>query len=378
MNFSEVRYQPEKSGVYLGSPSIIRLEDGVLIASHDYFEKENNREIRISEIYRSEDDGSTWLNVNHLSGAFWGTLFICGGSLYHISIRCEYGDVVIRRSTDNGYSWTFPKDEKSGLLFKAGPELIPPNYHFGGATPVFIHNGRIYKACENLVQPESDRNCGWRADYFRAAVISAPVDADLLDAASWTMSNEVAFDYRKLNQMRPGLAAETSGWLEGNVLMGLDGRLHSVMRIHLEENNKAAILSLSEDGRKLEFDYSTGITDFPGGASKFTIRQDPVTGLYFTISNPVLDPEFPSQRNVLTISASKNLRDWRELKILLTDDTGLDPQMSARLTGFQYVDWQFDGDDLIYLVRMGYRGAHNFHDSNRITYHCLKNFRSLL
>ena len=53
-------------------------------------------------------------------------------------------------------------------------------------------------------------------------------------------------------------------------------------------------------------------------------------------------------------------------------------QESVRLTGFHYVDWQFDGDDLIYLVRTAYAGAHNFHDANRITFHRLDGFRSLL
>jgi hypothetical protein len=42
------------------------------------------------------------------------------------------------------------------------------------------------------------------------------------------------------------------------------------------------------------------------------------------------------------------------------------------------VDWQFDGADIIYLVRTAYRGAHNHHDSNRITFHRLADYASLL
>lgn len=49
-----------------------------------------------------------------------------------------------------------------------------------------------------------------------------------------------------------------------------------------------------------------------------------------------------------------------------------------RGTGFQYVDWQFDGEDLIYVVRVAYDGAHNFHDANRLTFHKLGGFRTLL
>lgn len=73
MKYTELRYQPEKSGIYVGSPSLLRLPDGALLASHDYFEADpvSNLAPRISEIYRSEDGGASWRNVNHLSGALW-------------------------------------------------------------------------------------------------------------------------------------------------------------------------------------------------------------------------------------------------------------------------------------------------------------------
>ncbi len=37
-----------------------------------------------------------------------------------------------------------------------------------------------------------------------------------------------------------------------------------------------------------------------------------------------------------------------------------------------------NAEDIIYLVRTAYKGAHNFHDANRITFHRLRAFRSLL
>ena len=95
-------------------------------------------------------------------------------------------------------------------------------------------------------------------------------------------------------------------------------------------------------------------------------------------NNNNTDPEWPSQRNILSLSASSDLRSWRVIHRLLEDETGLSHEDSIRLTGFQYVDWQFDGDDIIYLVRTAYRGAVRFHDSNRITYHILKNYANVL
>ena len=75
------------------------------------------------------------------------------------------------------------------------------------------------------------------------------------------------------------------------------------------------------------------------------------------------------------MSISKDLRNWRVVKTIVKDDSGLREKDSIRLTGFQYPDWQFDGDDLIILARTSYRGARTFHDSNRITFHRLENFR---
>ncbi len=81
---------------------------------------------------------------------------------------------------------------------------------------------------------------------------------------------------------------------------------------------------------------------------------------------------------MLSLYASRDLTGWRHVKTLLKDDSGLSYEDSIRLTGFQYVDWQFDGDDLIYLVRTAHRGAVRYHDSNRILYCVLKGFRGLL
>ena len=49
--------------------------------------------------------------------------------------------------------------------------------------------------------------------------------------------------------------------------------------------------------------------------------------------------------------------------------------------GFQYPDWQFDGEDLIAVVRTAFDdetgGAHNAHDANYLTFHRWPRFRSL-
>jgi hypothetical protein len=43
--------------------------------------------------------------------------------------------------------------------------------------------------------------------------------------------------------------------------------------------------------------------------------------------------------------------------------------------GFQYLDWQFDGEDIIAVCRTSWDGI-NYHDANHITFHRLQHFRT--
>jgi hypothetical protein len=174
-------------------------------------------------------------------------------------------------------------------------------------------------------------------------------------------------------------ALSRPGWLEGNVVETPSGDIWNILRLNADPQvDKAAVVKVADEGRRLTFDPAAGFIDLPGGGHKFTIRRDPVTGQYLTLSNNNTDPAFPRQRNVLSLHASTDLIGWRHIATLLQDDSGIPYEDSIRLTGFQYVDWQFDGDDLITLVRTAYLGAHNYHDSNRITFRRLAGFRGLL
>ena len=192
--------------------------------------------------------------------------------------------------------------------------------------------------------------------------------------------------------------ANPAGWREGNVVVAPDGQLWNILTFEggavLDE--KAPRLLISADGKTLSFDPDSGYIDFPGAKAKFVIRRDPVTGMYLSLVNNLADKDILArlagdlasqryrarhpmrQRNVMSLTASDDLWNWRLVKTLMRDDTGLNPEDSIALTGFQYVDWQFDGADLIYVVRTAYRGARNFHDSNQIVFRRLENFRDCL
>jgi hypothetical protein len=71
---------------------------------------------------------------------------------------------------------------------------------------------------------------------------------------------------------------------------------------------------------------------------------------------------------------SPDLRSW-EIRCHLLHH----PDRSRH--GFQYVDWLFDGADLIAVCRTahddGQGGAHNAHDANFLTFHRIREFRDL-
>lgn len=81
-----------------------------------------------------------------------------------------------------------------------------------------------------------------------------------------------------------------------------------------------------------------------------------------------------SLRNTLALLHSEDLRSWTVSVVLLYH-----PDVARH--GFQYADWQFDGDDLIAVVRTAFDdeegGAHSSHDANFLTFHRWENFRQL-
>jgi hypothetical protein len=379
LKLNQVKFQDPATGTFLGSPSFVRLDNGDLLATHDYFgwgcPRNHEDEEHLTSVYRSADNGTTWINVTHIANAFWSTLFKHNGAVYLLGASQQYGSIVIRRTDDGGNTWTHPKDEKSGLLFRGGPFHESPNYHCA-PVPVLLKHGRLYRAFEDCSP------CEWPAG-FQSCVISIDAKAELLDASNWRMSNKLAFDPAWLPQEWGTLTR--AGWLEGNVVEAPDGQLWNVLRFNAQCESapagqiwdRACIVRVDDGGGVLSFDPASGFIDLPGGHTKFTIRQDAQIGLYLTLSNGNLNPATPTNRSVLSLHASEDLRAWRHVKVLLEDDSGLAPAESFENTGFQYVDWHFDGEDIVYLVRTAYDNADTFHNANRITFHRIEHYQSL-
>ena len=363
-----VAQSPDPASVYLGSPSIARLPEGDLVVSHDLFGPSSPKDVYGREcrtrIFRSADEGAHWDCIAQIDGAFWSGLFVHREALYLLGSSAQYGDLVIRRSLDGGRSWTEPKDEESGLLWRGGPGREPPNYHTA-PVPVLVHGGRIWRAFE-------DNETGRWPTGFRALVISAAEDADLLRSDSWTATPRLTYDPR---WNPPGFSSQT-GWLEGNVVADPEGALWNILRVNsTPEVNWAVRLRISPDGQELYGDPGSMFFRFPGGMSKFSIRSDPPSGLYWTLSNEVIHPRNPTQRNFLALFCSSDLWHWERCAVLLWKPEPPDRIGQESRIGFQYVDWLIEDEDLLFVSRTAYKGAHNFHDANYVTFHRMPNFR---
>ncbi|MEO5998999.1 MAG: hypothetical protein ABIN89_19670 [Chitinophagaceae bacterium] len=105
-------------------------------------------------------------------------------------------------------------------------------------TPVVVYNGRVWRAMEHATGPSAL----W-ARMFHAFMLSAPVNSDLLNASSWTSSEEKPFDSTYLN-------GDFGGWLEGNAVVDKHGTMVDMLRVATQIAGRefAAVIKISGDG----------------------------------------------------------------------------------------------------------------------------------
>ena len=352
---------PAATGVYIGSPSLTVLPGGQYLAAHDHFGPKSTEHTQaLTAVFRSADWGKSWNKISQINGQFWSTLFAHNNELYILGTDKHHGNAIIRRSNDGGVSWSTPTNASSGLLRDNGQYHCAP-------MPVIVHRGRLWRPMERRDPPR-----GWGVTYC-AGMLSVPTESELLKAENWTFSNFLPGDTNWLN-------GKFGGWLEGNFVVTRDGQLLNILRVETPGfPEKAAVVRVSPDGRTLSFDPASGFIDFPGGAKKFTIRYDPQSEVYWSLAT-IVPESFRTEtrparvRNTLALIRSQDLRTWVVRCILLHH-----PDTAKH--GFQYVDWQFEGDDMIAACRTAFEdgagGAHNQHDANFLTFHRFANFRSL-
>lgn len=347
-----------KSGAYNQSFAI--LPDGSYLAACT-----GTGESKGVSIFISRDGGATWKRHGDFSTqknlvANYHNLFVHGGSVYIMGVGNGRDGLRICRSDDGGVTWTRAQDAKSGLILEGLYHTAP--------VPMLHSGGRIWRACETY--PE-------KAPF----VISAPEDADLLDASSWTRTNTVGRGLKEIQGYK------MSGTLiEGNVVESPGGEVINLIRTNSSATSRFATRLHVAGTDSLYFNPATDWVEMPGGGKKFTVRRDPVEGMYWALTNPDTEQthyhagiynngmSHSLERNRLVLVCSADLVNWMEVETILYDP---DPFFH----GFQYADWDFDGDDIVGVVRVGAPEGRGLpvrqHDSNMMTFIRISNFRDL-
>lgn len=339
------------SGRYLCSPSLLRLPDGILLASMDVYAPGAPQNLTL--IFRSEDNGETWHYSCELMPCFWGKMFLHNRKIYMLACSTEYGDLLIGCSEDGGRSFSSPVTLLRGSNGKDGNVGVHKN-----PQNIIRYNGRIYETLEWG---------SWKnKEYYHAAmVMSCNEDDDLLSPESWHFTPPLKYDSRWEGTAPDG----EKGCIEGTLCIDKDGRLMNLMRYQTEEKKILAFcVNKSDADAPLSFSHAI---DFPANLSKFMIKFDTVSGKYYSLASKRIDSP-KTRRNLLSLLSSPDLEKWDTVCDII--DKRYD---DLNKIGFQYVDFEIEGDDIIFLCRTAINGAHSFHDSNYSTFHRIKNFRSL-
>lgn len=340
------------SGRYLCSPSLVRHPDGYLLASMDLFE--GGKPQNLTLIFRSDDDGESWHYVSELMPCFWGKMFIHKGELYMLSVSTEYGDLLIGKSIDGGKTFSAPVCLLRGSNGKGGNSGVHKN-----PQNIVIYNNRLYTTFEWGAWQNTEYS-------HAAAVMSCNVDDDLLNPENWSFSEPRKFAHFAPEVSEQPLSAFT---IEGTLAVDPEGRLVNMMRFQMF--GLSLVYQVNTEDHEAPLSYLR-LMEFPANYSKFMIKKDEESGCYYSVGTRVNDWSTPHMRNLLSLLRSRDLVTW-EIVCDLLDYT----DKPKGEVGFQYVDFEFDGEDIIYLCRTAINGANNFHDSNYSTFHRIKNFREL-
>jgi len=353
--------------ICVGSPDLIRLSDGRLIASMELWLQMPGNGIEGGIDYpnhclikASDDNGKTWNQIS-TTGVTWGSLFQANGALYLIGNNPHKRSIILVRSEDGGQSWS-----EESVLFSDS------QYH-GAPTPVLFKNGFVYRAFEDTHRP------------FSSLVVAGDLSKDLLDPASWRMSNKVPAPQNVECLMREPMDKPVE-WIEGNIL-DVRGELLVFLRTSMNPERVtgiAGVCELTDDGERMNYRFLQ-YHAMPGGQNKFDIVYDPPSDLFWscvTIApdsyqdpKPLIEKGFKgmpgNMRRILVLAYSRDALNWFQ--------AGCVAMSKNPMESFHYSSQLVDGSDLLVLSRTSLGGElpYNNHDTNRITLHRVKDFRSL-
>lgn len=326
---------------------------------------------------RSTDGGKSWDIISKLP-YYSAVPFQHDGKLYvflfSMGKKFRNDDVFLASSSDGGETWSEPV-----MIFKG---------HFWTChTSMVVRDGFLYWAIDDLQQPDHSKARSPRA-------IAGDLSADLLDPASWRMSNFVPFpgipDLLKRSDYDHQQYSSwdmPDHWLEANVVqVGDKLRLLATVKSQSQTTtNLCGVCELQDDGQNLEMSF-VQYHPLAGGHLKFAIVWDETSQLFWATANFAVDGQeskdwFAQARQEHRFSGS-GANDRRFLMLLYSVDAlnwfqaGCVAQANELRQSFMYGKPAIDGDDIIVISRSAVE-APDQHDADHATFHRVKNFRSL-
>lgn len=306
------------------NPRLVILPDGTFVAAVDHGVGcfvPAPRTPAVS-VFRSTDRGQTWVVTASLSSPFSASMFAVGDDLYLLGAaertqRTYVGGLVIKQSKDGGRTWSEARDRTTGQLADQLSHSLWPE--------AVICGGRVWRPQE--VRSHREDNV-LESDLV---VMSAPVDADLLNADSWRTSSRAAIDdqdhmvgFLDVIAMRSGPPRFAVSCLDDFVLC------------RAETNS---------DGIELRASSVESQARLPKRAARRKVLHDPVTDTYFALTMPNDldesrdDPHKPS--TALVLMSSPDCASWsaRTELMRMGDDVPIG-----------WLDWAIDGADLVFVM----------------------------
>lgn len=378
---SQVRLAGGNTGAsvyaFAGTGGLLRLDNGDLLCTSDTFGvgSGNNKTL----VHKSTGNGASWEQLGStITGLLWPTPFKVGSTLYMLGTTTDgssagVGQIVIAKSTNDGASWALTTISTGAVISNAGM------WHLSKVRATLERDGKLFFPVErgdlssNGVVSSNGRP-RW------VSVISFDLADDPTDPANWEWSNEIdAADYR--------------------TPFGLSITAHEAIECQFVEGEAVYLYS-----RITWAQIGSGVFDFDPGTNTLAIYGPDDTadfgecafhpvklpeGGYVVLGNA--DSSAGQKRHKLAMwySPSGDPGSW----VLCDTGTAL-PNMGVFNAGnpgagsayngnegVQYPHALIDSenpDDLIFASRTAFNGAHTYHNTNRITFHRLANFRNYL
>ncbi|WP_445733032.1 sialidase family protein [Mariniflexile sp.] len=293
--------------------------DLIVLPNGNYIAGEKNRR------YVSSDKGATWTQISTSYAIEHASSFYHDGAIYIIGDEAgnNNGRGAINKSTDGGYTWSTPT-------------ILLDNFR-NSPSHVEIAQDRIWIAYENLPNPHT------------VNFLSASVNSDLMDANNWVTTTR---------QDARGTGNET------DMVLGRNGWPIAMPKVGPAVRALSAAQAISE---------SNDTFTLPGSGSKYTAKYDPVSDKYWALTS--IGDLTATNRVGITLYSSTDLKTWKKEKLVLEGK-------SSWMHGFNYPSMQFDGDDIIFVLRTAWeneRGqAQRWHDADMFTFHRVRNFRDIV